>query len=444
MKKFAVIAVALVVAFMMAVPAGALEISTNGYYRARWLAAYNAFMSDDNDNGNSYGDMRLRVNNDIKVNDNLTLRTRFRALNGRQWGDQDEAGGNADNFDWERAWITATFNFGRLEVGRRQGGTWGTAFADTEVDADRIQLTMPVGPLTMIAIFQKTAERDGGDVFGDGYLTEDTDADTFYLAGNWTSENIAAGVLFAYTDDARASDLAPGTAAVPAARFWATPMSLLPYFTAKFGPFGLQGEARYDFGTARDWVEDSAGSDVDFDAWAFNLEGTFDFGMGVAQLGYAWVSGQERPSFPGDTVDVTAGQIGVDWVKLAILTGDTGPQPAYLGGFGGYGEGGNTDGLSLIYAGADFKPMENLMVGFVAGFASADETDAGQDDDLGWEVNLTAKYTIFDNLSNNFVVGYLDGGDYWEGSRYDPGYNARSEDFDGEVWVFQNTFQLNF
>jgi hypothetical protein len=293
----------------------------------------------------------------------------------------------------------------------------------------------------MIAIYQKTAERD------DNFVTEDTDADTFYLAGNWVSENISAGVLFAYTDDARASDTIPeGTALAPAARYWATPMSLLPYFVAKFGPFGLQGEARYDFGTARDWVEDAAGSDVDFDAWALNLEGTFDFGLGVAQLGYAWVSGQERPSFPGDNRDVTSGQIGVDWVKLAILTGDTGPQSGggVLGGFGGYGEGGNTDGLSLIYLGADFKPMEDLSVGFVAGFASADETDAGQDDDLGWEINVMASYTIFDNLTNKLVIGYLDGGDYWEGSRYDPGYNARTEDFDGEVWVFQNTFQLNF
>ena len=88
MKKFAVVAVVLCVAFMMAVPASALEITTDGYYRARWLASYNTKAAEDaSDNGgNSFGDMRLRVNNQFKINDNLELRTRFRALNGHEWG----------------------------------------------------------------------------------------------------------------------------------------------------------------------------------------------------------------------------------------------------------------------------------------------------------------------------------------------------------------------
>ena len=89
MKKFALIAVALCVAVLMAAPASALEITTDGYYRAQYLGAWNTEMTEDGDS-NSFGAMRLRVNNVIKVNDNLGVRTRFRAVN-RRWGGGDDS-----------------------------------------------------------------------------------------------------------------------------------------------------------------------------------------------------------------------------------------------------------------------------------------------------------------------------------------------------------------
>ena len=119
MKKFALIAVALCVACLMAAPASALEITTDGYYRAQYLGAWNTEMTSDGDS-NSFGAMRLRVNNVIKVNDNLGVRTRFRAVN-RRWGGDDD---NKNNFDWERGWMYAKFDFGTLEVGRMSGGAW--------------------------------------------------------------------------------------------------------------------------------------------------------------------------------------------------------------------------------------------------------------------------------------------------------------------------------
>jgi hypothetical protein len=446
MKKFAVIAVALCVAVMMAVPAGALEITTDGYYRARWLAAYNAKMTDDDniDNAsNSYGDMRLRVNNVLKVNDNLSIRTRFRALNDTMWGGPDDG---KNNFDWERAWLVARMNFGLVEVGRMQGGTWGTAFADTEVEADRIKLTMPIGPVTLLAIYQKSAERDGSNsaaLNNGGFVTEDSDIDTFYPAVVWKHENMSAGLLGAYTDNASRSDLASPNG------YWASTYALLPFFTGKFGPFGIQAEANWGFGDAAEWVDDVPGrGDRDKDSLAYNVEGTFDFGMGVAQLGYAFASGQERGSSGTLATewekDSTAGSVGADWIKMLILTGDTGPQVGVLGGYSAWGDGGNRDGIQLIYAGVDFQPMENLTIGFVGGLGTADETDRGQDDDLGWEVDGKVAYSIFDNLTNTFQVGYLDGGDYFLGSENAAGYARRDQEFESDVWVFQNELKLAF
>jgi hypothetical protein len=438
MKKFALIAVALCVAFMMAAPAGALEITTDGYYRAQYLGSWNVKMADDAP-GNaafSYGRMRLRVNNVIKVNDNLMIRTRFRAVN-RTWGSTDDG---KENFDWERAWMVARFNFGILEVGRMQGGTWGTAFGDSEVDVDRVKLTIPVGPVTLLAIYQKTAEKD------DQYVTADSDADTFYPAVVWKHENMSAGLLGAWTSGKTSSDSPPigpgGTA-----RFTSSTYSLLPFFTGKFGPFGVQAEGIFGFGTASEWVDNVPGrKDVDSDTQAWNIEGSFDFGLGTAQLGYAFASGQEKPKFAGDNVDSTAGNIGADWCKLLIMTGDTVPatNPGELGGYGSWGNGGNRDGIKLIYGGADFKPMENLTLGFMVGYGQADETLSGQDDEIGWEFDFKAAYTIFDNLTNVLQVGYLDGGNYFEGSKNDPNYQARKSDFDSGVWAVVNELKLSF
>jgi len=428
MKKFALVAVVLCVAFMMAVPASALEITTDGYYRARWLAAYNAKAADkaSNNAANSFGDMRLRVNNTFKVNDNLMLRTRFRALNGHMWGGPDDG---KQNFDWERAWITARFNFGILEVGRMSGGAWGLAFGDSESDFDRIKLTIPVGPVAILAIYQKSAEQDAG------YSVSDEDADTLFLAANWKAESMSAGVLGGYTWGKTASDLAPP------ANYSSDTYFLIPYFNGKFGPFGLQAEGRWNMGKAKDFYT-SGVKDQDSTAWQFLVEGSFDFGIGSAELGYAFTSGQNSTS--KDQEGITFGD---DWEKMYILTGSTGPisDGGALGGYGNWSlTGGNLNGLKMIYGGATFKPMEALGVGFLAAWAEADKTESGQKNDVGFEIDVFAVYTIFDNLTNTFKVSYLDAGDYFKGSKYDAGYAARNSDFDSDVWAFHNELKLSF
>jgi hypothetical protein len=139
--------------------------------------------------------------------------------------------------------MVARLDFGILEVGRMQGGTWGTAFGDTEIDADRVKFTVPMGPVTLLAIYQKSAERD------DQFETADTDNDVFYLAGVWKAENMSAGLLGAYVANKTNSDTIPwGTALNNNARSTASTYSLLPFFTGKFGPFRLQAEGRWNFG----------------------------------------------------------------------------------------------------------------------------------------------------------------------------------------------------
>jgi hypothetical protein len=420
-----VLAVVLSVAFMMAVPASALEITTDGYYRARYIGAWNVKMTKNlSDNAaNSYGDMRLRVNNVLKVNDNLMLRTRFRALNGKFWGGAYDG---KTNFDWERAWLVARFSFGSMEVGRMSGGAWGLAFGDSESDFDRVKLTVPVGPVAILLIYQKSAELDNN------FATNDSDADTFYPAINWKGENMSAGLLGAYTWGKTSSDIGAGA-------FKSETGLIIPYFSGKFGPFGLIAEGRWNFGKANKYY-DKALKDRNSKAWQFLVEGSFDFGMGTAELGYAWTKGENSKS--KDQEGITFGD---DWEKMYILTGSTGPVPGSLGGYGNWSAtGGNLNGLQMIYGGATFKPMENLSVGGLFGWGKVDKTESGQNNDAGWEIDLFASYTIFDNLTNTFKVAYLDAGDYFMGSKNDPGYADRKKDFESSVWAFHNELKLSF
>jgi hypothetical protein len=439
MKKFALIAVALCVACLMAAPAGALEITTDGYYRAQYNGIWNTEMTSTGDS-NSFGQMRLRVNNVIKVNDNLGIRTRFRAMN-TKWGQDPD---NNANFDWERAWMYAKTDFGILEVGRMQGGTWGTSFIDNEIDADRIKLTLPVGPVTLLAIYQKSAELD------DNFAYADSDVDVLYGAGVWKSENMSAGLLVGWIKGKSGSDYITtdylgnpaGTIPLGGNRFTQDYWAFLPFFTGKFGPFGIQAEGRWDTGTSVEYVdpeEVTGKKDAKAKGYAYNVEGTFDFGMGAAQLGYAYTRGNDPESSDNEFM-----ALGDDWEKLFILTGSTGAvsDRGALGGYGNFSSsGGNKDGLKLLYGGANFKPMENLDLGFLLGWGKSDQTDYNQSNDLGWEIDFIAKYTIFDNLTNTFKVAYLGAGDYWKGDKYD---YARSEDFDSDVWAVFNELKLSF
>jgi len=252
------------------------------------------------------------------------------------------------------------------------------------------------------------------------------DVNVYYAYGLYPSESVTAGLLYAYIDNKAASDVGyPGA--------WkAVTMKLLPFFKAKIGDsFALNGELIYAFGDFQDYYVSTV-PDTDTDSLAFNLEGIFNFGGGSVQLGYAFASGQDTSG------DNTSDNFGDDWEKLWILTGSTG-QSTFGGVLGGQGnfskQGGNDDGLQLIYGGASFNITEAITLGVVAGIGTADEPAAGQDDDLGLEVDLQLGWKFYDGaLSYSAVAAYLSAGDYW-----DTGAN-----FDDSCYVLYHKIQLNF
>lgn len=79
-------------------------------------------------------------------------------------------------------------------------------------------------------------------------------------------------------------------------------------------------------------------------------------------------------------------------------------------GIGGYGYNAISN-ISAVNIGASFKAMDKLTLYGDVWYAMLNEVAEGADDDLGVEVDLRAKYMLFENLSLDLVGAYLFAGD---------------------------------
>jgi hypothetical protein len=392
MKKClsAVVAICLVV--LLAVPAMALDTKFSGQYRVRGFHNSN-FGLNDNDASDSYFDMRFRLQTDFMVSDHLTLTTRFDALDNKRFGDSDLGGRDRDNIDFDRAFMTIRTDMGTFMGGRMSGGTWGTLFNDTEGERDRLRWHDSFGDLTIYAIYEKIAEGDAGR------LVSDQDYDIYYLGAAYKMENIAAGLLYGYVNN--------NSVSTQSDKFHL----FIPYVIGQFGPFGIQGELRYNgFGERDNDFE----PDEDIEQLAANLEATFSMDMFKFELGGVYVRGQRETD---SKIRGYGGAIGDDWQKVWILTNseDTNVSDD-LGGVGNLSTaGGLLDpyGAQIYYGGLTVMPMEKLDVKFLAAYARADKTPSGVDKNFGMEYDLFLNYKIFDNLTYSFIAAYLDAGAFW-------------------------------
>lgn len=392
MKKLLVIGIALFLAVMIAVPAMALDTKFSGAYRVRGFHNTNQQLND-NDASDSWMDMRFRLRTDFIVSDNLTVSTRFDALDNKRYGDADLGGRDRDNIDFDRAWMTIKSDYGTFMAGRMQGGTWGTEFNNTDTERDRVRWHDSFGDLTLYAIYEKNSEGDEGpDV-------SDQDFDIYYLGAAYKMENISAGLLYGYVNDKRGI--------VYSDKYHL----FIPYVMGQFGPFGFQGEMRFNGFGERD---NDFAKDQDIEQLALNLEGTYSMDMFQFELGYVYVRGESQKD---NKRKAYAGGIGDDWQKVWILTNSEDDGIAEnLGGLGNLSQTGgllNPYGAQIYYGGVTIMPMEKLDVKFLIAYAEADKTESGIDKEFGWEYDLFVNYKIFDNLQYSFIAAYLDAGDFW-------------------------------
>ena len=429
MKKFTIIAVALCVGFMLAVPAMALEIDSNGLMRVRGYSEKGYSLDENSQSTSSWYDMRLRVNTNLRASDEVWVSTRFRAFN-RTMGEAYTVSGTFGTapttamFQWERAWINVKTPVGLFRAGRMIGGAWGLSVFDNEGDEDRIRFDTGFGAFKTGFIIHKLAEVDKGDT----YSSADANRYTWY--GLYPSETTTAGLLLSFIDDKTASDQRVGNENNFNRKYYV----VTPFFKTKFGPIGVIGEVLYIFGDHFDYH--AAGlKDVDKDSLDYMVEGSFDFGGGSAFLGFAHAAGQENKANSDKT---SHAGFGDDWEMLYILTGSTGMMQS-LGGVGNFSKTANDDGLDLLYAGANFKVGDGITLGVVVGTGTVDEPAATQDDEVGFEVDLKLGWKFFDGaLVYSAVAAYLSAGDYWEGP------TPVSTTFDDSMYALYHKIQVNF
>jgi len=81
--------------------------------------------------------------------------------------------------------------------------------------------------------------------------------------------------------------------------------------------------------------------------------------------------------------------------------------------------------LSLTWARMDKTPSDNAILAKVFGFMRDNSDGNWVSKDLGWELDLTATYKIYDNLSWMLGFGYLWSGDAFKGT--DPNANVKND-----------------
>jgi len=419
MKKFTIIAVALCVGFMLAVPAMALDIQNDGSMRVRGYSDKGYTFDETAQSSDSYYDQRLRINTKFIVSDALMVRTRVDILDSAFAGDVAGEPTGTDQVDWERAWMVVKTPAGAFQAGWMGGGEWGTSFKDSGNDQFRVRFDTKLGPVKTGIILRKAIEGDSGPTISSG------DFNVYYAYVLYPSETVTAGLLYGYQDLKHASDAG-------ADPYKAVRHAFLPFFKAKFGPIGVQGEVVINTGDNNDFY--STTPDTDVDELAYNFEGSFNFGAGSVELGYAYCSGDDETDD-----DDQGSNLGADWEKLYILAGTTGPTGSGLGNGAGNMASGNDDGVSIIYGGANFNLGDNVNLGVMLGTGTADEPAAAQDDDLGFEVDLKLKWKFFDGaLSYTAVAAYLAAGDYWEATA------IPITDFEDSCYALYHNITLSF
>ena len=426
-KLFAVLlALGLIVAF--SATASAVNVKFSGSYYLVGVYDDNPSLADNTGYSRAYFFQRIRIMPEFEIVKGLTFTARMDAMEGA-W-DGSSATGNRSaqsvdtprNFDWERGWMTFMTGIGKFDVGYMSGGAWGTLWADSETYRARIKWTGMFGPVMLLAIFEKNTE--GNTVAPPHYV--DADSTAYYLAPIFLWKGGQAGVLYGYIN---------GASARPLGNYRVAKQILYPMMKATFGPVYMEAEVNYIFGS-NEYDAGSGLQDVDYDGWGAYL--MVKANMGPASFGgqIGWSAGEDTDK---QTITVGPGK-GADWNPALILFNDD--LNTWSGGDintnAGSGANANiNDGYLFLNMFADYKVTPKFSLGSALTWAKADEVQiAGQDDDYGLELDVTATYKIYDNLSYMVGAGYL-----WAGDWYKKGVAAAQVDND---YILMNKLTLTF
>jgi hypothetical protein len=403
---------------------------------------------------------RLRMQFEIQVQEGLKLTTRFDALE-RAWGQtaavQNQVGtgfsGNTsatagyvrpeNNISFERAYVTFNALYGVFDVGYKQSRVWGTcAFCDDYDSDPGIMYTYMMGPWTFAANWDKRANTDGTtawfvasgptDAQGEGSAAQgqaslvgtNNDHDVYQIWAIYRWATGQAGLRFEMDYDAAGGKIAANQAIAnpfggtgTMGEYTTTFYEIAPYVQWKSGPFDLEGEFRYVWGT----VNRNTGGNVDRGGWSLYLNPKYTMGAFYGGLEFAYITGDDQ----GTTDKYEAGVPGGQAWDPFLMFGNYW-YTKYHGAMAGNAS--NSIGQSLAvgpyemnlimlkpYVGWKINPQLELVAQF--GWLKAQQKPLGfQGDQYGTEFDIYATYKLYNNLSYTVGFGYFWTGDYFKGT----------------------------
>jgi len=419
--------IVLIMAF--ALPVSAADVKFSGSYVAQGYYDNNRSLKSDGGASVSNIWQRLRVQTDFQVQEGLKLTTRFDALE-KIWGaarsttpTSTNLAGNdqeSENIKWTHAFVTFNIpgaDIGTLMVGYMTQGTWGTAFGDTgEQDYGmRVKWDWTTGPFFWGARWDKTEGKKAYSSTGPAGASParvDHDSEKYSVLGGYRWSKGDAGLQITYyLDTSNADDPTTGYKA----KYWL----FQPYARATFGNVYVETEFGFYTGKYREYnvANSTTRQDSDYQGWRGYIMANVNLAPAYVGAMAFYAAGDDL----GTSDRNEAGpKIGTDFAPCLILFNyDLGRWNGVLGGQNGASSTYNNDNVMAgqIFAGIKPIPKLDLKVSYTVAQADKDGAATGwQDRDLGSELDLTATYKIYDNLSYMVGFGYLWAGNYFKGT----------------------------
>jgi len=434
MKKLWIVllSVALIMAFTM--PVCATDVKFSGSYVIQGYYENNRALVDQGASlMNTW--QRLRLQTDFKVQEGLSLTVQADIMD-KIWGasrsstvtpanvsnifnlpnnDEDE------NIHFNQVYVSANLFGGLFRAGYQRQGQFGTTFGDYGDYAygPRVRYDYVIGPWTLIALYDKTEATQyyssagpAGNI-GNSLYQVDNQQDAYVLAFiyDWGKGN--AGLLYKHLVDSRNAGTSPNPATDAGyKRLWEI---FDPYFKAQIGPVYIEGEAFYLTGKTKKYDTASNGTDQTKDGLSAYISATVDFAPMYAGINLVYVEGtdinatdKDNSGWPGMTdfnpclmlwnFDLSRWNGGMGPLPTSVIAGITNAQ------------------FAQIFVGV--KPLPKLDIKAAYAIATADKDAVANQisHNYGSELDVTATYKIYDNLTYMVGFGYLWAGDYWKGS----------------------------
>jgi len=433
---------------------------------------------------------RLRIQTEFVVSPGLSLITRFDALE-KIWGDQQWTGSRTpyqsrphdsdsirnakeqENIEFEQVYIQYMSKVGLWWIGVAPHDFWGTTFGDSTQSEALVQWILPINQNFIIGAKYFKHYENAPNLFGgqDSNGAIDADDSAYVGVGIFKTQNIETGLKVVYRQLRQNKDSADYDAIPPFTKIdgWL----ITPYFKGQFGPVNVQAEVEYwngevelegnapfpNYGVIG--INMDAKDSIDMEFWSFYLDAKVDIGPAWVGGRFIYVTGDEKSlyktddTFEGsDFLNNRAFEMcwgGVDLKQTLILWNED--VTNWVGDAWNLGPGIKNAEFYQIYGGYTWKDF--TFTGALA-YAKADETWEGQDDDYGWELDVTASYKITSNLTYMVGAGYLWTGDYFKyngvynfvpvsSPDYAHGYaNGPAEVDVDDIYVITNKLTLTF